>query len=82
MRCCFHSFKDLSGLSTAPFSIVNQRFISIRDAKVGGFHSHSKYFCSFREVFLILYRRLPSIWSPSVDYPAAAADRSYSHSMP
>jgi hypothetical protein len=46
MRCCFHSFKDLSAFFAARSS-QTVRFVWIGSAKVGGFTTPSKYFFFF-----------------------------------
>ena len=46
MRCCFHSFKDLSAFFAAPF-VANREVNFERDAKVSAFIQLSKTFCYF-----------------------------------
>ena len=53
MRCCFQTFKELCDFLCRPYSIVNQWFISIGDAKVGAFANSFQIFLFYFEEYFI-----------------------------
>jgi hypothetical protein len=56
MCYCFHSFKELSVVENRPFLIEPEGFISIGDAKVGGFAIPSKCLRYFPKKYFVLFR--------------------------